>query len=179
MVALIFDCDCKTCDGGIVSGKDEHGHMRFGGSHCVCSCHERERVLRQEIEVMKAKTADWLAAPRIITAKAHENKKLREEIERLEARIKELEAADFWKDIVVKDGELDVAQVKLELEDYHQILENVPKVYDMVTGGLLSKPNYEAEVVIAAFNDYVEREREQAFEEGRKAAQEPVDMENP
>jgi hypothetical protein len=42
MVKLIFDCNCKTCDGGIPSGTDELGNPLYGGSLCVCYCHTAE-----------------------------------------------------------------------------------------------------------------------------------------
>lgn len=58
-----------------------------------------------------------------------------------------------WKDIIYKDGKIDEEQVMKELEDYGFILEEVPKVYCEITGGLLSKPNYKAEVVLAEFNE--------------------------
>jgi hypothetical protein len=58
----------------------------------------------------------------------------------------------------VYDGEkLTTEKVGAELSDYHFILGEVPKVYDHVTGGLLSKPNYHANVVIAAADDHVTR----------------------
>lgn len=60
-----------------------------------------------------------------------------------------------WKDIVEKDGVLDIEQVKKELYDYWYILTQVPKVYSAVTGGKLSKPNYESGVVITGFEDYL------------------------
>ncbi|MFG1857558.1 hypothetical protein ACGFJT_37390 [Actinomadura geliboluensis] len=49
---------------------------------------------------------------------------------------------DFWKQIVERpDGTLDLDQVKRELHDYHQLLQKIPKVYDEITGGRISKPN--------------------------------------
>lgn len=67
-----------------------------------------------------------------------------------------------WKKIVYTDGKLDEEKVKKELMDYGFILEQVPKVYSAVTGGMLSKPNYFADVVIAEyesqFNEYVHKD---------------------
>lgn len=58
----------------------------------------------------------------------------------------------FWKDIVCKEnGELDTEQVKRELCDYYKMLREVPYVYSAVTGGLLSKPIYDAKTVIDIF----------------------------
>lgn len=59
--------------------------------------------------------------------------------------------------VIRKDGSMNAAQAKRELSDYHFMLEQVPKVYDEVTGGRLSKPNYCAHSVIEAHNDYLER----------------------
>lgn len=57
--------------------------------------------------------------------------------------------------------------VKNELHDYQQVLEQVPKVYDHVTGGLLSKPNYLASVVISAADDHLNKMVEEALEEAK------------
>lgn len=59
----------------------------------------------------------------------------------------------FWKPIVEKDGVLDTEQVKKELYDFYNIIQNVPKVYSHITNGLLSKPNYPADVVINVSDD--------------------------
>ena len=56
-----------------------------------------------------------------------------------------------------------------DLKDYHFILEQVPKVYMHVTGGLLSKTNYVADVVISSSDDHfialVNRASEDLIEE--------------
>jgi hypothetical protein len=63
----------------------------------------------------------------------------------------------FWKEIVENnDGSLNVDQVKKELFDFKNMMENVPKVFLHVTGGMISKPNTKADAVIQAFNEYVE-----------------------
>lgn len=54
------------------------------------------------------------------------------------------------------DG-ITVQDMANELSDFYLLLNEVPKVYMEVTGGLLSKPNYHASTVIGAFNDYLER----------------------
>jgi len=58
---------------------------------------------------------------------------------------------EFWKDLVEKDGVVDMEAVKAELSDYHHVLQNVPEVYVAITGGRMSKPNYFARDVIAEF----------------------------
>jgi hypothetical protein len=66
------------------------------------------------------------------------------------------EAAKFWSGVYAPDG-MKAEQVKAELSDYRFMLEQVPKVYEHVTGGKLSKPNYFASVVIAEADDEVTR----------------------
>lgn len=70
-------------------------------------------------------------------------------------RINERVAASFWAHLGFGTT-VDDAAVKRELTDYHFLLEQVPRVYEAVTGGLLSKTNYRAETVINAFNDHVD-----------------------
>ncbi|MCX2829134.1 hypothetical protein ORL93_26045 [Bacillus sp. DHT2] len=55
---------------------------------------------------------------------------------------------EFWKPIVMKDGQVDIEQVKKELSDYKYMLEQVPQVYEELAG--LSKPLTSAKSVIAA-----------------------------
>ena len=74
----------------------------------------------------------------------------------------------FWKEIVEKDGVLDLDQVKRELHDYHRMLGEVPKVYDHVTGGRISKPNTPASAVIAEHDDEVTRLCEEAAAEPKE-----------
>lgn len=83
-----------------------------------------------------------------------------------EARAEVLKSAKFWSDIDVGGKDFDIEQAKIELVDYRFLLEQIPTVYDAVTGGLLSKPLYTAETVVDAFQDYLQRERDEAFEEG-------------
>jgi hypothetical protein len=56
----------------------------------------------------------------------------------------------FWKPIITKkNGEINVTQLKKELSDFSHILSQVPAVYCHITDNILSKPNYEAGVVIS------------------------------
>lgn len=43
-----------------------------------------------------------------------------------------------------------------DMSDMAFVTENVAKVYDHITGGLLSKPNYSASVVIEKADEYTE-----------------------
>lgn len=91
----------------------------------------------------------------------------------LEERVKEVEydnlSLDFWKEIVVKDGELDIEQVKKELHDYGVLLDSVGRVYDNVTGGKVSKPNTDPDVVIALAEDYLQECIEDEIENRKEA----------
>lgn len=63
---------------------------------------------------------------------------------------------EFWRDIILPNGEWDAAahdQVKRELHDYHDLLTEVPKVYDELTQGRISKPHTHAEAVISVHNE--------------------------
>lgn len=60
---------------------------------------------------------------------------------------------DFWADIVCPDGVWDYDQLKLELCDYHMLIQEVPKVYDHITWGRISKPTTLASEVISVHDD--------------------------
>lgn len=63
----------------------------------------------------------------------------------------------FWSDIVVKDGQVDVEQVKLELADFAMILDWTAKVYEHATAGEISSPNTWPSVVKAVIDDNINR----------------------
>jgi len=66
---------------------------------------------------------------------------------------KEQTNKEFWKDIIYKNGKLDEKQVMKELADFYFLIKEVPKVYCEITGGLLSKLNYPASVILVEFNE--------------------------
>jgi len=61
---------------------------------------------------------------------------------------------DFWKNIIERDGKVDMDAVKCELHDYSILLNNVPSVYCHVTGSRISKPNTFAFEVEQAADEY-------------------------
>lgn len=64
---------------------------------------------------------------------------------------------DFWKDIICDaDGNINVEQLKKELYDFYVMIQEVPKVYYAVTGGILSKCLYSAETVLDYFREKYE-----------------------
>ena len=61
---------------------------------------------------------------------------------------------NFWKDIVENpDGTLNKDQVMRELNDFSNILNEVPKVYCYITKNRVSKPNTLASAVISVYED--------------------------
>ena len=62
----------------------------------------------------------------------------------------------FWKPLVAKFGFIDMSQVKKELFDYYNILENASVVYDHITGGRISKPNTCSSAVISEYEARVQ-----------------------
>lgn len=67
----------------------------------------------------------------------------------------EVDWNEFWKGICENEnGDVDILQVKKELSDYRFILNQVPKIYKHITGGLLSKPMYDAQTIITKADDY-------------------------
>lgn len=79
----------------------------------------------------------------------------------------EIEAVfnSFWKEIIIKDGKVDLDQVKRELFDYHAIMEEVPKVYCEITGNKLSYPNYTAEAVLGLYREELQKDIDEAVQE--------------
>jgi hypothetical protein len=57
---------------------------------------------------------------------------------------------EFWRHIVEPNGVLDNEQVKKELYDFHNVIQEVTKVYLHVTNNQFSKPLTSAEAVIDA-----------------------------
>lgn len=63
---------------------------------------------------------------------------------------------DFWKELVENpDGSLNKDQIMKELYDFYFIINNVPVVYDTVTGGACTKAMYEAQTVVDEFEKYI------------------------
>ncbi len=61
---------------------------------------------------------------------------------------------EFWADIVCnEDGSINLEQVKKELCDFYTVMQEVPKVYSEITGGLLSYITYPAETVLMVYRD--------------------------
>ena len=78
---------------------------------------------------------------------------------------------EFWKNIVEKKGKLSKDAIMRELSDYSFMMEEVPKVYDHVSGGRISYPNTYAFEVISEFNNQIEDSYNEGFKEGKKEAE--------
>lgn len=74
----------------------------------------------------------------------------------------------FWRPLVSTNGMVDMDKVARELADYHDMLDEVPKVYDHVTRGRFSKPNTLARHVIAAHDDVCTEDTNEAVKEARE-----------
>lgn len=74
---------------------------------------------------------------------------------------------EFWQPIVMPDGEWDLEQVKKELSDHAQFMDDVSKVYCHVTDGAISKVNTHAEAVIGEADEVVNRLIREAIENER------------
>lgn len=61
----------------------------------------------------------------------------------------------FWRFVVEDgDGNLSLDQVKRELADFYRALHTVPRVYDHVTGGKVSKILTDPSVVTGLADEY-------------------------
>lgn len=73
-----------------------------------------------------------------------------DEIERLRAKIA---SDEFWEKQVYPEG-MNAQDVRNELHDFRVMMEEVPKVYDHVTGGRVSKPLTHAVAVIGEHDEH-------------------------
>ena len=66
------------------------------------------------------------------------------------------------------DGTPNWQNIENEMHDFYHILQEVPKVYDHITGGKMSKPNYLAREVIAAADDFFDEMIGLAIEDAKE-----------
>lgn len=60
-----------------------------------------------------------------------------------------------------------IKEIIYKVKDYDRLEGDYCTVLDMVTGGVLSKPNYTMESVRKAFNEYLKQRDEIVYEERR------------
>jgi len=79
-----------------------------------------------------------------------------------EGKIPKDEYEEFWKQLVENpDGTINMEKLMNELSDYSALMDNANKVYYAVTGGRLSKPGTDPQVVI----DLAEERTQEAIQE--------------
>lgn len=62
---------------------------------------------------------------------------------------------EFWQEIVENpDGSINMDQLKRELFDFSTLMHNISLVYEHVTGGMISKPLTDPDVVIQQADDF-------------------------
>ena len=61
---------------------------------------------------------------------------------------------EFWKPIIEENGTVNLKQVKKELYDFYMVINEVSKVYCIITGSQVSKPLTSADTVIALADEY-------------------------
>jgi hypothetical protein len=83
------------------------------------------------------------------------------------------ESDEFWKDIIYKDGKINEEQVMKELADFYFVIQEVPKVYCHVTGGMLSYVTYPAQTIISVADDQQARDFRAWFQDHMKEKCEP------
>lgn len=80
---------------------------------------------------------------------------------------------DFWKGIVMfPDGAPNVDQIKRELHDAHVFMSEASKVYDYITGGMVSKVTTKAEIVMQLADEHYDEIYKDELQELRKALDE-------
>lgn len=73
---------------------------------------------------------------------------------------------EFWKPIVSNpDGSINLEQLKKELYDFRQVMNNVPEVYDHITGGTVSKILTKPSVIKDLADEHYTKTAEQMFAE--------------
>lgn len=80
----------------------------------------------------------------------------------------EKEWEDTWKDIVFKNGVLDLEQLKKELYDFSNVIRNVETVYEYITCGSLSCCTYDSDLVINVIKETRESEEQEFKDDDKK-----------
>lgn len=86
-----------------------------------------------------------------------------------EAFLEALDNDDYWGQEAAQITKAELEQIKKELCDYHDMMENAGSVYYEITGGRMSKPNYTADAVLSVVEEIRQEEQE-----GREKALEVI-----
>lgn len=74
---------------------------------------------------------------------------------------------EFWKDLVEKDGAVNMDALMRELHDYRTLMHNATAVYCHVTGNRISKLNTASDAVISVADDVASERLNEALQDGR------------
>jgi hypothetical protein len=69
---------------------------------------------------------------------------------------------DFWAELLSEEPSL---EIKRELYDFHGLMEDLPLLFDEITGGMISKPNTAISAVLEEYREKRERDIQEAIEE--------------
>jgi hypothetical protein len=122
-----------------------------------------------EIDAVTKATREIPCRPKIVEL-CEANVRLKSEMERLKS-------AEFWNNWVYPEGATP-EQIQNELQDYHELLGRVAKVYGHITHGRISKQNTLAEVVIEVADQCAQEEIDEALSEPGGALARSVDLQS-
>lgn len=74
---------------------------------------------------------------------------------------------ETWKPILMKDGQVDVEQLKKELADFSDLIDRHTKLVCAITRHRMSYPTYEVDKILAVVDECVEDEREDQKKDDR------------
>ena len=75
---------------------------------------------------------------------------------------------DFWKPLLGHVPSL--SAIKSELYDFHTLMHDLPRLFDEITGGLISKPNTSIDAVLEVYREKRQADLDLAAQEAVEAA---------
>lgn len=72
-----------------------------------------------------------------------------------------------YRGLLMTDGKYDESKIKNELHDLVFVMTQVGKVYNGLTGGILSKPMYFADVILNLNEDQITESYNSGYEDGK------------
>ena len=85
--------------------------------------------------------------------------RLRIERKALAMQLAQNEPDEFWNNWVYPEG-ANAEEIQSELRDFSILMKNVSIVYDALSGGRISKPMTDPNVVISVCQEYMEQQNE-------------------
>lgn len=82
------------------------------------------------------------------------------------------EYRENWLPLLKTNGEFDAQKIENEFRDLLFVAAQVSEIYDVLSGGLVSKPMYYADTIISLHNDEVQK----AYDNGYEDALEDYDI---